>query len=71
MLAFCTNLVLWSFKSGIWPYYLFCSNRQLPVILDRQGSIHGRVLFLWYINDVPDDAICNTAIYADDTTLNS
>ena len=40
------------------------------MILDRQDSIHGRVLFLRYIN-VLDDAICNTAIYADDTTLNS
>ena len=25
--------------------------------------------FLLYINDLPDDIICNTAIYADDTTL--
>ena len=24
-----------------------------------------------YINDLPDDAICNIAIYADDTTLYS
>ena len=27
--------------------------------------------FLLYINDLPDDIICNTAIYADDTTLYS
>ena len=26
-------------------------------------------LFLLYINDLPDDVICNIAIYADDTTL--
>ena len=32
-----------------------------------QGSIPGPTLFL-YINNLPDDAICNTAIYADDTT---
>ena len=25
--------------------------------------------FLLYINDFPDDAICNIAIYANDTTL--
>ena len=28
-------------------------------------------LFLLYINDLPDDVICNIAIYADDTTLYS
>ena len=26
-------------------------------------------LLLLYINDLPDDVICNIAIYADDTTL--
>ena len=26
-------------------------------------------LFLLYINDLPDDVICDVAIYADDTTL--
>ena len=31
----------------------------------------GPTLFLQYIVDLPDDVICNIAIYADDTTLYS
>ena len=60
----------------------FLSNRQLQVVLDGkssqeypvnagvpQSSILGPTFFLLYINDFSDDAICDIAIYADDTTL--
>ena len=31
-----------------------------------QGSIFGPTPFLLYINNLPDDVICDTAMYADD-----
>ena len=71
--------MLWNFRSGIWPYSSFLCNRRLREVLDwkpsqeysvnngvPQGSI---TLFPLYINDLPDDVICNIAIYADDTTI--
>ena len=61
---------------------VFKENRRLWVILDEkssqeypvnagvpQASIFGPALFLLYVNDLPDNVICNIAIYADDITL--
>ena len=56
----------------------FLSNRHLRVVLDGNSSqeypVNARVpqgSILPYISDLPDDAICNIAIYADNTTLYS
>ena len=34
-----------------------------------KGSILAPKLFLLYFNDLPDDVVCDIAIYADDTIL--
>ena len=62
----------------------FLSNRWLLAVLDGkfsqehpvnvgvpEGSILDPTLFLLYINSLPDDVICDIAIYGDDTTLYS
>ena len=48
------------------------SSQEYPVYAGVfQGSILGPTFFLLYINDLPDEVICNIAIYSDDTTLYS
>ena len=71
-------------KSNILPSFFFLNNRHIRVVLDvksaqeypgnadvPQGYVLGPTLFQLYINDHPDDVICDIAIYSDDTTLYS
>ena len=72
-------------SSQIFGFILpFLGNRRLRIVLDGkssqeypmnagvlQGSILGPKLFLLYINYLPDDVICDFAIYADYTSLYS
>ena len=73
-----------SYRIQIGLILSFLSNRWLRVVLDGkssqeysvnagvpQCSIRGPTLFLLYINDLPDNVICNIAVWADDTALYS
>ena len=84
MLIFFTNLRHGILGQIFGHISSFLSNRRLGGVLNGkssqeypvnarvpQGSILGHILFLLYINDLPDDVICDIAIYADDTTLYS
>ena len=78
MLFFSVNLSLVEIQVGYLALFLLFS------VIDSfkwvwMESLHKNIqliweflkapLFLLYINDLPDDVICDVAIYADDTTL--
>ena len=71
MLVFFINLSLMEFQVRYLALFLLFS------AIDSFGwfwmrNLHKNIkLIIPYINDLPDDVICNTAIYADDTTLYS
>ena len=85
MLVFFINLGLNGVSGQIFGLISsFLSNRRLQVVLDGkpsreypvnvgvpQGFILGPTRFLLYINVLPDDIMCNIAIYAADSTLYS
>ena len=73
--------ILWNFRSDIRLYFFFSQKETVSgwevftkifsYARAPQGSILSPTLFLLYINDFPDDCICDISIYADNTTLYS
>ena len=58
--------LLFSVIDSFWWFWIesLLKNNQLKLL-----SILSPTLFVLYINDVPEDVICDIAIYVDDTTL--
>ena len=78
MLPFFTNLSLMEFQvrslvllllftvvDGVEWFWMASLHKNIQV------PLLGPTLFLLYTNDLPDDIICDVAVYADDTTLYS
>ena len=85
MLVFFRNLKSYGISGQIFGLISsFVTNRRLGVVLDGkssqecpvnggvpQGSVLGSTILQLCINNLPDDIICDIAIYADNTTLYS
>ena len=83
MLVFFTNLSLMEFQVRYLALFLLFSvidsfkwfwmgslHKNIQFMLEfLKGPVFSPTLFLLYINDLPDDVICNIPIYADNTTL--
>ena len=66
--------LLLSVIDGFEWFWMGSLHKNMQLMLESinpRGSILSPTLFLLYINDLLDDAICDTAIYADDNTLYS
>ena len=85
MLVFFTNFKSYRISGQIFGFISsFLGIRWLQEVLEgkpsqeypanggvSQGSILGPTSFLLYVNDLPEDVICNITVHADDTTLYS
>ena len=67
--------LLFEVVDGFEWFYMTSFHVNIQLMLEypvnAQDSILGPTLFLLYINNLPDDVICDIAVYADDTILYS
>ena len=54
----------------LW-FWMESLHKKIHLMLEFLKAILGSALFLLYNNDLPDNVICDIAIYADDSTLYS
>ena len=63
-------LLLFSVMDGFEWFWMGSIHKNIQLMLEFL-KVLGPTVFLLYINDLPDDVVCNITIYADDSTLYS
>ena len=57
----------------VWKLYVFVNNSKSPLVNTKagvpQGSVFVPLLFLLYVNDIADNLLRLTRLFADDTSL--
>ena len=63
-------LLLFSVMDGFEWFWMGSIHKNIQLMLEFL-KVLGPTVFLLYINDLPDDVVCNITIYADDSTFYS
>ena len=68
------SLLLWikDFLDGRWQQVVLNGSASKAIMVSSgvpQGSVLGPLLFLLYVNDIPEQVKCNISMFADDTKI--